>query len=67
MFKQVKIFLQYLDRDQQGSYFIEMALVVIGVALTVFAAAQSLASEGIAQTYSNIEGKLKDATVPDIP
>ncbi|MCL4441582.1 MAG: hypothetical protein M1609_13625 [Firmicutes bacterium] len=67
MFKEVQMFLEALHSDQKGSYFVEMALVVIGVALTVFAAAQGLANNGITPTYNRISTEIGNATVPNIP
>lgn len=67
MLKEVKKLVVALHSDQEGSYFVEMALVVIGVALTVFAAAQGLANNGITPTYNRISTELGTATVPDIP
>lgn len=67
MFKEGKEILKALHSHQKGSYFVEMALVVIGVALTVFAAAQGLANNGITPTYNKITQELGNATVPQIP
>lgn len=66
MIGKAKALLVTVHKDRRGSYFIEMALVVIGIALAVFTAASGLASQGIAPTYDEITNKLQNATVPDI-
>ncbi|MFZ5632141.1 MAG: hypothetical protein ACOY40_04775 [Bacillota bacterium] len=66
MAHRVKEAVMDLHGDRRGSYFIEMALVVIGVALTVFTAASGLANNGIAPKYSAITQEIQSVTVPDL-
>jgi hypothetical protein len=66
MFKKAKSILAELHQNEGGSYFVEMALVLIGVAFVVFNAASGLASEGIAPKYTEIQGKIENVTVPNL-
>lgn len=66
MFKKAKGFLGELHNDQKGSYFVEMALVLIGVALAVFTAANTLATSGIVPKYTEITTKIQAVNVPDL-
>ena len=66
MFKKAKGFIGVLHNDQKGSYFVEMALVLIGVALSVFVAASGLAANGIAPRFNDITTQLQGVTVPDL-
>ena len=64
MFKKAKGFLGELHNDQKGSYFVEMALVLIGVALAVFTAANTLATGGIAPKYTEIKDYILTVHTP---
>ena len=66
MFKKAKGFFEELHNDQKGSYFVEMALVLIGVALSVFVAAGGLATNGIVPKYTAITTQIQAVTVPDL-
>jgi len=66
MFKKAKEMLVALHEDQGGSYFVEMALVLIGVAFVVFNAASGLANDGIVPKYTGITEKIKDVIVPTL-
>jgi Flp pilus assembly pilin Flp len=55
-----------LYKDQRGSYFVEMALVLIGVALAVFTAASGLANNGVVPKYTAITTEIQNVTVPDL-
>ena len=63
MIKKVKEMLVALHEDQGGSYFVEMALVLIGVAFVVFTAASGLANEGIVPQYNDISAEIQDVEV----
>lgn len=66
MFKKVKEMLTALHEDQGGSYFVEVALVLIGVAFVVFSAAAGLANDGIVPKYEDISDEIEGATVPTL-
>ena len=66
MFKKAKGFLEVLHRSEEGSYMVEMALVLIGVALTVYAAASGLSNDAIVPTYNSIATELESVEVPDL-
>lgn len=66
MLKKAKGYIGVLHNDQKGSYFVEMALVLIGVALAVFTAANGLATQGIAPRFNEIQSRLGEVTVPDL-
>jgi Flp pilus assembly pilin Flp len=44
-----------------GSYFVEMALVLVGVALAVFTAASNLSTNGIVPKYNSITTEMPGA------
>lgn len=58
--------LKKLNRDSSGSYMVEMALVLIGVALTVYGAASGLANNAIVPQYDTITSKIHGVSVPDL-
>jgi len=66
MFKKSIGVLNVLHGNESGSYFVEMALVLIGVALAVFSAANSLSTGGIVPKYNAITTEINSAAVPDI-
>ena len=55
-----------LNKDQGGSYFVEMALVLIGVAFVVFTAASGLATNGIVPKYTGMTTEITSVPVPDL-
>lgn len=65
MFKMAKVFAASIHHDQGGSYFVEMALVLIGVALSVFLAASGLATNGIVPKYEDITNWIDSVDVPE--
>ncbi len=66
MIKKVRGFAEALHRDEKGSYFVEVALVLIGVALAVFTAANGLASNALVPKYSEITNKISNVSVPNL-
>lgn len=66
MIKKAKEMLAALHEDQGGSYFVEVALVLIGVAFVVFTAAHGLANDGIVPKYDDISTEIQNATVPTL-
>jgi len=66
MFQKAKGILNAIHHDQEGSYFVEMALVLIGVGLTVFVAASGLSTNGIVPKYNSISTEIQAVTVPDL-
>ena len=66
MFKTVKNLTVKLHQDQGGSYFVEMALVLIGVALVVFTSASGLATNGIVPKYTGISTEIQSVSIPDL-
>lgn len=66
MFQKAKSALSQLHQNQEGSYMVEMALVLIGVALTVYAAASNLSSDALVPTYNEITDNLQEVDVPDL-
>lgn len=66
MVKKVKEMLVALHDDEGGSYFVEMALVLIGVAFVVFTAASGLADDGIVPKYDAISTEIQSVSVPDL-
>lgn len=66
MIKKIKGFAKALHGDEKGSYFVEMALVLIGVALAVFAAASGLATNALVPKYNAITTEIQGVTVPDL-
>ncbi|MCL6479781.1 MAG: hypothetical protein K6T65_15505 [Peptococcaceae bacterium] len=66
MIKKVNEFIGALHRNENGSYFVEMALVLIGVALAVFTAANGLANNAIVPKYNSISTEIQDVDVPDL-
>lgn len=66
MHKKAKGLVAVLNRDQRGSYFVEMALVLIGVAMAVFFSASNLSTNGIAPKYSEITTEIQNVDVPDL-
>jgi hypothetical protein len=55
-----------LTCEENGSYMVEMALVLVGVALTVFVAASSLSTDGIVPKYESIKNEVLSVPVPDL-
>ncbi|NTW06149.1 MAG: hypothetical protein HGA27_08555 [Peptococcaceae bacterium] len=55
-----------LINEEKGSYMVEMALVLVGVALTVFVAASSLSTDGIVPKYESIKNEVLSVPVPDL-
>jgi hypothetical protein len=55
-----------LFNEEKGSYMVEMALVLVGVALTVFVAASSLSTDGIVPKYESIKNEVLSVPVPDL-
>ncbi|HBV98025.1 MAG: hypothetical protein JL50_01040 [Peptococcaceae bacterium BICA1-7] len=66
MTKKAKKVMVALHEDQGGSYFVEMALVLIGVAFVVFNAASGLANDGIVPKYNNISTQIQGVAVPSL-
>jgi hypothetical protein len=66
VFKKVRQVLGSLRSGQRGSYFVEMALVLLGVALAVFTSASSLSTEGVVPKYNDITTEIKNVYVPDL-
>ena len=66
MFKKAKSLLTGLHKSEEGSYMVEMALVLIGVALTVYAAASGLSNDALVPTYEGITTELESVNVPDL-
>ncbi len=66
MLKKAKDLLVRIHREESGSYMVEMALVLVGVALTVFLAASTLSTDGIIPKYNDITDEIKDVAVPDL-
>lgn len=66
MIKKVGSLVKALHRDEKGSYFMEMALVLIGVALAVFSAANELASNALVPKYNSITTEIQNVTVPNL-
>lgn len=64
--KKVKNVLLLFHNEEKGSYMVEMALVLVGVALTVFMAASNLSTEGIIPQYEAITDEVKGVAVPDL-
>ncbi|KJS02166.1 MAG: hypothetical protein VR68_03910 [Peptococcaceae bacterium BRH_c4a] len=64
MFQKSKEILTAIHHDQKGSYFVEMALVLIGVGLTVFVAASGLANNGIVPKYTDIKTYISGINTP---
>ncbi|MCL6478986.1 MAG: hypothetical protein K6T65_11310 [Peptococcaceae bacterium] len=66
MFQKAKGILAELHQNEGGSYFVEMALVLIGVAFVVFNSAAGLATDGIAPKYDDITTRIQGVTVPTL-
>ena len=66
MFQKARDFVVSIHKDENGSYMVEMALVLIGVALTVYAAASSLSTDAIVPTYNSIATELESVDVPNL-
>jgi Flp pilus assembly pilin Flp len=66
MIKKVKRFIGDLNKDQNGSYMVEAALVMVGVALTVYAAAAGLSNNAIVPKYNGISTQIQSLPVPDL-
>jgi len=66
VFQKAKGILTSIHNDEKGSYFVEMALVLIGVALTVFVSASGLSTNGIAPKYTSITTEITNVAVPDL-
>ena len=66
MYQKAKKFMAKVHKEENGSYMVEMALVLIGVALTVYAAASGLASDAIVPAYDGITTELGSVDVPDL-
>lgn len=66
MIKKVKNALVKFHQEKNGSYMVEMALVLVGVALTVFVAASNLSTDGIIPKYEGITTEVSNVTVPDL-
>ena len=66
MFKKAKRILAGIHGNQSGSYMVEMALVLIGVALTVYTAASGLSNNAIVPKYNSISQEIQNVTVPDL-
>ncbi len=66
MLKEFKKLLVKIHSEESGSYMVEMALVLVGVALTVFAAASALSTNGIIPKYNDITDEIKDVAVPSL-
>jgi len=66
MLRNAKAILTAIHKDQKGSYFVEMALVLIGVGLTVFVAASGLSTNGIVPKYNDISTQIQAVSVPDL-
>lgn len=66
MIKKLKCIVNTLHNDQKGSYFVEMALVLIGVALTVFVAASGLSNNAITPKYNGISTEIQSVPVPNL-
>ena len=64
MFQKAKGILTAIHNDEKGSYFVEMALVLIGVGLTVFVAASGLANNGIVPKYTDIKTYISGINTP---
>lgn len=66
MFSKAKKVFQQLHREETGSYMVEMALVLIGVALATFMAASNLSSGGIVPKYDAIRTEITNVAIPDL-
>lgn len=66
MFIKAKRYLANLHNDQSGSYMVEMALVLIGVALTVYGAAAGLSNNAIVPQYNTISTRIQAVNVPSL-
>ena len=66
MLQRARGLLCAIHRDQKGSYFVEMALVLVGVGLTVFVAASGLATNGIVPKYTGMSTEIQGVSVPDL-
>jgi len=66
MFQKTKGIFSAIHNDEKGSYFVEMALVLIGVGLTVFVAASGLSTNGIVPKYNSITTEITNVAVPDL-
>jgi len=66
MIQKLKGILAEIHKDEKGSYFVEMALVLVGVGLTVFVAASGLATNGIVPKYTGISTEIQGVSVPDL-
>ncbi|MCL6612755.1 MAG: hypothetical protein K6T66_14560 [Peptococcaceae bacterium] len=64
MMKKVKGFAEALHGDEKGSYFVEMALVLIGVALAVFSAASGLTNNALVPKYNSISNYINNVNPP---
>lgn len=62
----IKSLMSNLHNNQKGSYFVEMALVLIGVALTVFVAASGLSNNAITPKYNGISTEIQSVPVPNL-
>lgn len=66
MIERAKGLLKGLLADQEGSYMVEMALVLIGVALTVYGAASELSDSAIVPKYGEITRRIENVEVPGL-
>ena len=64
MLQRARGLLCAIHRDQKGSYFVEMTLVLVG--LTVFVAASGLATNGIVPKYTGMSTEIQAVSVPDL-
>ncbi len=66
MIKKIAGLTKVLCRDEKGSYFVEMALMLMGVALVVFLAASELSSDTLVPKYNEISNKINSVQVPNL-
>ncbi len=58
--------LKELYRDENGNYFVEMALALIVITLAIVSNASSMTTTGISPKYTGITTELQGVSVPDL-